>query len=70
LRKCCIVIINTINRSMSQAVSRWPLTSEASPCGICGGESDTGTVYTPSSSVSPVSIIPPPLFTHTSSGDE
>jgi hypothetical protein len=36
---------------MAQAVSRWPLTAEArvrtrvNPCGICGGQSGTGQVF-------------------------
>jgi hypothetical protein len=32
-------------RAMAQVVSRWPLTAEArvNPCGICGGQSGTGT---------------------------
>jgi hypothetical protein len=32
---------------MAQAVSRWPLTVEArvNPCGICGGQSVTGQVF-------------------------
>jgi hypothetical protein len=52
---------------MAQVVSRRPLTAEArvSPCGICGGQSGTATGLSPSSSVSPVDIIPPWLSTHT-----
>jgi hypothetical protein len=48
---------------MAQVVSRRPLTAEArvrdqvSPCGICGGQISTGTGFSPSSSVSPVSVI-------------
>jgi hypothetical protein len=44
---------------MAQAVSRRPLTAEArvrsrvSLCGICGGQSDTGTGFSPSTSVFP-----------------
>jgi hypothetical protein len=50
---------------MAQAVSRRHVTVEAkvrgrvSPCGIYGGQSGTGTDFSPSSSVSPVNIIPP-----------
>jgi hypothetical protein len=42
---------------MAQAVSYQPLTAEAqvralvNPCGICGGQSGTGTGFSPSSSV-------------------
>jgi hypothetical protein len=48
-----------LGRAMAQVVSRWPLTAEARvrarvyPCGICGGQSGTGTVFSPSSSVFP-----------------
>jgi hypothetical protein len=40
---------------MAQAVSRRPLTVEArvSPCGICGGQSGTGSVFSPRTSVFP-----------------
>jgi hypothetical protein len=41
-------------RAMAQAVSRRPLTAEVRIrlCGICGGQSGTGTVFFPSTSVS------------------
>jgi hypothetical protein len=44
---------------MAQVVSRRPLTAEArfrvrvNPCGICSGQSGTGTGFSPSSSVFP-----------------
>jgi hypothetical protein len=53
---------------MAQAVSRRPLTAEArirsqfSPCGICSGQSGTGTGFFPRAlRYSPVSFIPPVL---------
>jgi hypothetical protein len=51
-------------RAIAQAVSRRPLTAEArvrsrvSPCEICGGQSGTGTGFSPSCRVSPVNFIP------------
>jgi hypothetical protein len=57
-------------RDMAQDVSCWPLTAEArvrvrvNPCWICDGQSGIGTGFSPSSSVSPVNIIPPLLRTH------
>jgi hypothetical protein len=45
-----------MGRAMPQAVSRRPLTAEArvryrvSQCGICGGQSGTGTAFSPSTS--------------------
>jgi hypothetical protein len=53
-------IFNALSgRAMAQAVSRRPLTAEArvqsrvSPCGICGGQSSTGTGFSPITSVVP-----------------
>jgi hypothetical protein len=52
---------SSIGRAKAQVVSRRPLTAEArvlarvNSCGICGGQSGTGTGF------SPVSIIPPSL---------
>jgi hypothetical protein len=48
-----------VGRAMAQAVSRRPLTAEArvrsqvNPCGICGGQSGTGTGFSPSTSLLP-----------------
>jgi hypothetical protein len=48
-----------MGRAMVQVVSRRPLTAEArvrsrvNPCGICGGQSGSGTGFSPSSSVFP-----------------
>jgi hypothetical protein len=57
--------IRTFGRAMGRAVSYQPLTAEAwvrarfSPCGLCGGQSGTGTGFSSNSSVSPVNIILP-----------
>jgi hypothetical protein len=53
------LIINPVGRAMAQAVSRRSLTAEArvhariNPCSICGGQSGTGTGFSPSSSAFP-----------------
>jgi hypothetical protein len=53
-----------LGRAMAHAVSRRPLTAEArvrsrvSPCEICGGQSGTGTGFSPSCRFFPVNFIP------------
>jgi hypothetical protein len=71
-----ILTLVASGRAMVQVVSRRPLTLEArirarvNPCGICGGQSGTGTGFSPSSSVFPCQyIIPPSLSKLTLSGE-
>jgi hypothetical protein len=58
----------TVGRAMAQAVSRWPLTTEArvNPCGICGGQSGTGQVLSEYFGFPCKYIIPPLLHIHLS----
>jgi hypothetical protein len=57
--------LKSVDHAMVQADNRRPLTPESQVhthvnlCGICGGQSGTGTDFSLSSSVSPVNIIPP-----------
>jgi hypothetical protein len=57
-------------RAMAQADSRWPLTAEArvrarvNPCGICGGHSGTGQVFSEYFGFPCKYIIPPLLHIH------
>jgi hypothetical protein len=60
IKGCHTQRVNSIlGRAMAQAVSRRPLTAEAlvrsrvGRCGICGGQSGTGTGFSPSTSVLP-----------------
>jgi hypothetical protein len=54
-----------VGRAMAQAVRHRPLTAEdrirarINPCGFYGGQSGSGTGFSPISSVSSVNIIPP-----------
>jgi hypothetical protein len=53
-----------LGRGMAQAVSHRPFTAEArvrsrlSPCEVCGGQSGTGTDFSPICRFSPVNFIP------------
>jgi hypothetical protein len=63
-------------RAFAQAVSVWPFTQEAqfrarfNPCGICGGQNDTGTDLVLVLPLSLVTTIPPWRDTHISPGHE
>jgi hypothetical protein len=48
-------------KAMPRLTAKTRVRSQASPCGICDGQSGTGTCCSPSTYVSPVSIIPPVL---------
>jgi hypothetical protein len=65
-------IVVSPGRAMAQAVSRWPLTAEVrvrarvNPCGICGGQSGTGRVFSEYFGFPCKYIIPPLLHIHQS----
>jgi hypothetical protein len=56
---CEVQVTTTQGHATAQIVSRRPLTAEArvhawvNPCGICGGQTGTGTGFSPSFSVFP-----------------
>jgi hypothetical protein len=66
LRIVCTWVHRLLGRAMAQVVNHRPITAEArvrarlNPCGICGGQSGTGTGFSPSSSVFPCQYIFPP----------
>jgi hypothetical protein len=62
IRAANVLVMVQSGRAMAQVVSRRPFAAEArvrarvNPCGICGGQSGTGTGFSTSSSVFPLSI--------------
>jgi hypothetical protein len=52
-------------RAVAQAVSHRALI----PCSACGGQSSTGTIFSPGFRLSPASIIPPKFHKHSSIAD-
>jgi hypothetical protein len=65
MNKCMFLRSRVRGRAMAQVDSHRPLTAETrvrarvNPCGICGGQSGTGTGFSPSSSVFPCQYIIP-----------